>query len=84
MRRGAQLWNRSVIMDKICAYEVIECTTLGGSSGLLYCGDRFNENSRVHNSEFLLPILQMTNLNTKGKAYQSSAIVFSTSLFLFL
>ena len=54
VRRGAQLQSRSVILDKISAYDVVESTTLGGSSGAIYWGDRFNEYSRVHNSEFLL------------------------------
>ena len=54
VRRGARLQSRSVILDKISAYDVVESTTLGGSSGAIYWGDRFNEYSRVHNSEFLL------------------------------
>ena len=54
VRRGAQLQSRSVILDKISAYDVVESSTLGGSSGAIYWGDRFNEYSRVHNSEFLL------------------------------
>ena len=54
VRRGARLQSRSVILDKVSAYDVVESTTLDGSSGAIYWGDRFNEDSRVHNSEFLL------------------------------